>query len=86
MAVGDVEHVVRGPAVVEAVRPDSRHAAPGHALDLVVGEFLPLGYDNGVEPGVIRSGAGRGVEVRDGFVQVVEDLRVPFQKRLEHHF
>ena len=85
VAVGDVEHVVRGPAVVEPVRPDPRHAAPGHPLDLVVRELLPLADDDGVEPGVIGAGAGRGVEVRHGLVQVVEDLRVPFQKGLHHH-
>ena len=43
VAVGDVEHVVGGPAVVKPVGPDPGHAAPGHPLDLVVGELLPLG-------------------------------------------
>ncbi len=85
VAVGDVEHVVRGPAVVEPVRPDTRHAATGHPLDLVVRELLPLADDDGVEPGVVGAGAGRCVEVRHGLVQVVEDLRVPCQEGLHHH-
>ena len=81
VAVGDIEHVVRRPAVVEAVRPDAGHAALRHLLDLVIGERLPLVDDDRIEPRVVRTGAGRGVEERHRLVQVVKHRRMIVEKR-----
>src|SRR5262249_49719339 len=64
VAVGDVEHVVRRPTVIKTMRPNAGHAAFGHLLDLVIGERLPFINDYGIEPGVVRPRAGRGVKVR----------------------
>ena len=72
VAVGGVEHVVRRPAIVESVRPDARHAALGHLLDFDVGHLLPLVDHDRIEPRVVRAHAGRRVEERHRFVQIVQ--------------
>ena len=55
VTVRDVEHVVRRPAVVEAVGPNARHAALRHLFDFVIGQQLPLIDDERIEPGVVRA-------------------------------
>ena len=79
MAVGDGEHVVRGPAVVEAVGPNSRHVSFRHLQDVILGEHPPFGDGDRVEGLVVRPGAGRCVEVVLGLVKVVHDDRVPLE-------
>ena len=81
MAVRDVKHVVWRPAVIKPMRPHTWHAAFGHLFDLVISKRLPfVDYDR-VKPCVIRASAGRGVEKRNGFVQIVENGRVILEKR-----
>jgi len=42
MAHRGPKHVIRRPAVVEAVRPDANHAARGEFFHFVTGHLLPL--------------------------------------------
>ena len=82
VAVGRVEGVVRGPAVVEALGPDAGDAQLGQLVDLAVGQEVPLVDGDGVEPGVVGAGARRDVEVGDGLVEVVHDEGVEVEEDL----
>ena len=84
LGVGDEEHVVRHPAVVEAVGPDAGHVALGHLVDFGVGQRPPLVDRDRVEGLVVGPGAGGGVEVVRGLVQVVQDRRLPLEERPVH--
>ncbi len=75
VAVRDEEHVVRHPAVIEAVGPDAGHAALGHLDHVVLGEHPPLVDRDGIDRLVVRPGAGRRVQIRLRLVQVVQDGR-----------
>ncbi len=79
--VGDPDQVVGRPAVVEAVRPHARHAAPGQLVDFGVGQVVPLVDGDGIDVFVVGAEARGGVEVGDGLVQVVHYLRLPVQER-----
>ena len=78
------QHVVRRPAVVEAVRPHAGQAALRELVDLLIGERVPLVDHDRVELVVVRAGAGARVQERHRLVQVVHDRRVPVQKAVHH--
>ena len=71
--VGDEEHVVRHPAVVEPVGPHAGHAALGHLHHFVLREQPPLVDGDRIDLLVVGPGAGRGVEIGLRLVQVVQD-------------
>ncbi len=81
----DPEHVVRHPAVVVVVGPHARHAALGQLHDLGLREQPPLVDLDRIDDGVVGPGPGGRVEQRHRFVQIVPDLRVPLEERLQHH-
>ncbi len=58
MTVGDIEHVVGRPTIIETVRPNTGHAALGHLFNFVIREQLPFVNRDGIEPGVVGAGAG----------------------------
>ena len=80
--IGDVEHVVRRPAVIKAVRPNAGHAALGHLFNFVIREQVPLIDHDGIEPRVVWTSSGRGVKKGHGLVQVVQDRRMILKKCL----
>ena len=82
MSVSDVEHVVRCPAIIEAVRPYSRHTSLGHLFDFVIGKQVPFVDDDWIEPRVIGTRAGRGVKKGHRLVQIVQNRRMKFQESL----
>ena len=84
--MGDGEGIARAPAVKKPVRPDPRNSAPGHLADLQEGELLPLVDRDRVEPGVEGAGSRGGIEISDGFVEVVHDDRAPFEVGLDQVF
>ncbi len=65
MAGSDVEHVVRRPTIVEAVRPNTGNAAFRHLFNLVIREQLELIDRERIEPRVVRASAGHCVEIRN---------------------
>ncbi len=83
MQIGDREHVVGRPAIIEAVRPHSGQPAARELHDLLIGEGVPFVDDDRVELVVVRAGSGAGVEERHRLVQIVGDGRVPLQERLD---
>src|SRR5260370_28490333 len=61
VSVGDIEHIVWRPPVVEAMRPNAGHAALGHLFDFVIAEQVPfIDYDP-IQPGVGRIVSDRTV-------------------------
>ena len=82
---GGDEHQVAGrPRVERAVREHAGHAELGHLRDVVPAHHLPFVGQNRVDPRVVRAVAdGVVVEVRHGFVQVVQHLRLPADERVE---
>src|SRR6185437_13092445 len=82
---GEKHQVAWGPGVEFAVGENAGHAELGHILHVAPAEDFPFIGENGIDPGVERAVAGRVVvEVGHGFVQVVQHLRVPRHKRVEH--
>ena len=79
VAVRDEEHVVRDPAVIEAVGPHAGHAAPRHLHHVVLGEHPPLVDRDGIDRLVVRARAGRRIQIGLRFVQVVQDRRLPIE-------
>ena len=77
-------HVVRRPAVVEAIRPHARQSALRQLLHLVPRHPLPFVDDERIDGGIVRTGAGGDVHERHRLVQVVEDLRVKVEERMQH--
>ena len=65
--------------------PYSDHSALSKLFDLVIRHLLPLANDDRVQPSVVRTRAGRDIQVRNGLVQIVQHLRMPFEKILHHH-
>ena len=82
MTVCNVEHIVRRPAIIEAMRPHPRHAALSHLFDFVIGEQIPFIDHDWIEPGIVWTSPGRGVKKRHRLMQVMENRRMIFQKRL----
>ncbi len=82
VSIGDIEHVIRRPTIIEAMRPHAGHTSLGHLFNLVIGQQVPLVDDDGIKPGVVRAGAGRGVKKRHRLVQVVQNRRMVFKKGL----
>ena len=80
--VRDEEHVVRHPAVVEPVGPDAGHAALGHLHDFGLREQPPFVDRDRIDLLVVRTGAGRRVEIGGLLVQVVHDGRLPVEEGL----
>ena len=83
---GGEEHEVAGaPGVEVAVGEDAGHAEVLHLRDVVPAEFGPLVGEQRIDPGVVRTVAhGVVVEEGHGFVQVMQNLRVPVDVGVEH--
>ncbi len=82
--VSDGEKIVGSPSVVKAVSPDANDAALGHLFNFVIGHLLPFADDDGIEPGIVRTGTGHDVKIGDGFVEIVHDGGMPVEVGLEH--
>ena len=80
------KHVVYGPAVVEAVRPHTGHAAFGHLFNFVIRHLLPLADDDRIERRIIRAHTGRDIHERHRLMQVVQHLRMKLEEGLHHDF
>ncbi len=79
VGLGDPEEIVGDPAIVEAIGEDAGDALFGGVDDLGFGEQPPLIDGDGIERGIVGAGAGGGVEIGLGFVEVVEDGGVPLE-------
>jgi hypothetical protein len=84
MRVCREEHVVRRPAVVEAVRPHARDAALRHLHHFGLGQEPPLVHGDRIQGLVVGAGAGGRVQVVRRLMQVVHDRRMPFEEEAVH--
>ena len=75
------------------MRENARHAELGHVGNVARADHLPFVHKDWIDPGVIRAVADSVVvEVRDGFMEIVEHLGVPAEvcvqdilRKLEGH-
>ena len=78
------EHVVRHPAIVEAIRPHARHALLRHFHHVVLGHIPPFVDGDGIELFVVGAGARGHIEQRLRFVQVMQNRRMPLVGQVAH--
>src|SRR6185503_19236062 len=83
---GCEEHQVAGAPCIEVpMREYTGHAETLHLRDIVPAKLSPLIGEQRVYPRVIRTVADRVVvEERHRFVQIVENLRVPIEIRVQY--
>ena len=79
--VGHIEHVIRRPPVIEAMRPYARHAAFRHLFNLVVRKQIPFVDHDRIQPGVVWPSTCGGVEKGHRLMQIVQDCGMVFEKR-----